>query len=68
MLHWQRVAELRSLEPNGLIHLGRAQVQADQPEAARRTVNKLRQTEWPSRFESQVRNGLREVDRLLEAP
>ncbi|HSG69624.1 MAG TPA: hypothetical protein VLA12_04370, partial [Planctomycetaceae bacterium] len=61
---WQQVAELRSLEPNGLINLAKAQFKADQPEAARETIDKLQKTEWPSRFDNDVRNALNELNQL----
>lgn len=68
VLHWQKVAELRSLEPNGLINLAKAQLRAEQPDAAQKTIDRLQKTEWPSRFENDVRNSLNEINRLKATP
>jgi tetratricopeptide (TPR) repeat protein len=68
VIHWEQVAEMRSLEPNGLINLARAQIQAHQPAAAVKTIAQLQNTTWPSRFESKVRDSLRELRRLKLAP
>ncbi|MAG93686.1 MAG: hypothetical protein CMJ48_08050, partial [Planctomycetaceae bacterium] len=68
VLHWQQVARLRSLEPNGLINLAKAQMLADQPKAAQKTIDRLQKAEWPSRFESNVRNSLNELNRLRQTP
>ena len=48
--HWEQVAELRRLEPTGLLKLAAAQIQLQQWEPARATINRLRKTEWPARF------------------
>lgn len=48
--HWQQVAELRKLEPTGLLKLGEAQLHQKQWEAVRETIQKLRKTDWPARF------------------
>lgn len=48
--HWTQVAELRRLEPTGLLKLAAAQLHEKQWDAARATIQKLNQTEWPSRF------------------
>lgn len=66
IVHWKQVAELRSLEPDGLISLAKAQIQARRAEAAEQTLRKLRTTDWPSRFESDVRNALIQLDRQLQ--
>jgi hypothetical protein len=50
--HWKEVAELRRLEPTGLLKLAEAQMHEKQFPAARETLQKLRRTEWPSRFGS----------------
>ena len=68
VLHWQKVAELRSLEPNGLINLAKAQLLNDQADAAQKTMAKIQKTEWPSRFDDDIRNATREFDRLRQAP
>jgi tetratricopeptide (TPR) repeat protein len=48
--HWQQVAELRRLEPTGLLKLASAQIHEKQWDHARKTIRKLQQTQWPSRF------------------
>ena len=68
VLHWQQVAELRSLEPAGLINLSKAQLQGGQLEAAQQSIDRLQKTDWPSRFDIPVRDALREIDRLRQAP
>ena len=52
--HWKEVAELRKLEPSGLIGLATAQVHQKQWTDARATLNKLQKTDWPSRFENEL--------------
>jgi hypothetical protein len=68
IVHWQQVAELRSLEPNGLINLAKAQLLGDQAAAARKTMDQVQKTEWPSRFDSDIQNAVKEFDRLRQAP
>lgn len=48
--HWQRVAELRKLEPTGLLRLAAAQIHQKQWPAARETITRLQKAEWPARF------------------
>lgn len=48
--HWQRVASLREMEPDGLLKLAEAYIHVQDWSAARDTIGKLNQTEWPSRF------------------
>lgn len=48
--HWEQVAELRKLEPDGLLKLGEAQLHEKRWKAVRGTVEKLRKTQWPARF------------------
>ncbi len=60
--HWEQVAELRRLEPTGLLKLAAAQVQQKRWEDARKSINKLNKTEWPSRF-----NNVRHEAAQLEA-
>ena len=62
--HWEQVAELRRLEPTGLLKLATAQVHQKQWEAARATINKLNKTEWPSRFNN-VQNETRQLQERL---
>ncbi len=47
---WTDVAKLRSLEPTGLMKLAEAQIHEKQWDAARKSIEKLQRTEWPSRF------------------
>ena len=68
VLHWQRVAELRSLEPNGMINLAKAQLLNDQAGTAEKTMDQVRKREWPSRFDDDIQNAVREFDRLRQAP
>jgi hypothetical protein len=56
------VAALRRLEPTGLLKLAAAQVHIEDWSAAERTLNALRKTEWPSRF-----NTVTDEIRALEA-
>jgi predicted Zn-dependent protease len=50
IFHWRRVADLRPLEPTGLLRLAEAQIRARKLDDARDTVRKLEQTAWPDRF------------------
>ena len=50
ILHWHHVADLRALEPTGLIQLAEAQIQDRQFDGVEESLDKLRRTEWPSRF------------------
>ncbi len=62
--HWEQVAELRRLEPNGLLKLAGAQVHLKQWDAARITINKLNKTEWPARFVN-IQNETRQLQEKL---
>ncbi len=60
--HWLRVAELRELEPTGLLGLAKAQIHLNQTEAAKQTVDRLLAKTWPEGFgnvHDQARNLLR---------
>ncbi|WP_162275850.1 VIT domain-containing protein [Roseimaritima ulvae] len=50
IVHWKRVAELRRLEPTGLLKLAKAQIHQGHAAAARQTLTELSRTEWPARF------------------
>ncbi len=54
--HWQEVTELRRLEPTGLLGLAAAQIQGKHPDAARKSIEQLRKTEWPVRFDDVLRS------------
>jgi autotransporter-associated beta strand protein len=60
---WREVAELRRLEPTGLIGLAEAQVHEKQWDAAKATLDRLDKTEWPVRFQE----ALRKVPNLRQA-
>ncbi|MCE9607630.1 MAG: VIT and VWA domain-containing protein [Planctomycetia bacterium] len=57
---WAEVAELRRLEPTGLLGLAEVQLTLRQWDEARRTLDRLQKTEWPDRFAEP----LRKVDEL----
>ncbi len=62
--HWQQVAELRRLEPTGLLKLTEAQLHQKSWDAARMSIDKLQKTEWPSRF-TDVTNQTRQLQEQL---
>jgi Flp pilus assembly protein TadD len=62
--HWKQVAELRRLEPTGLLKLAEAQLHEKQWDAAQESIQKLQRTEWPSRF-SDVTNQTRQLQQQL---
>ena len=47
---WRKVAELRKLEPTGLLMLATAQVHEEKWSDAKATIKKLKRQAWPSRF------------------
>ena len=52
------MAEIRKLEPTGLIKLATAQVQLKQFDDAKQTIRQIQKRDWPTRFgdvPSQVR-------------
>jgi len=63
--HWQEVSELRRLEPTGLLGLAAAQIHSKNLEAARKTIDQLRKTEWPTRF-NEVMRGLSDMERTIK--
>lgn len=59
------MAEIRSIEPAGLLGLAKAQIHLKQWAAAAETLDKLTARGWPPRFgsvESQVQQLRRQVD------
>ena len=67
MSQWHKVAEIRSLEPTGLLNVLRLQIERRQPEAARTTLKKLQDTDWPSRFtylKQELENYKRSIDSI----
>ncbi len=63
--HWERVAEVRALEPTGLLKLAAAQIEHKDWAGAAKTLQKLRSQSWPPRFEK-VQQEARELERKLE--
>jgi predicted Zn-dependent protease len=63
--HWQEVAELRRLEPTGLLGLAAAQIHGKHPDDARKTIEQLRKTEWPIRFNDAMR-AIPDLERQLK--
>jgi tetratricopeptide (TPR) repeat protein len=61
---WREVAELRRLEPTGLLGLAAAQVHQRQWTDAQATLEKLEQTEWPIRFQSELQK-VRDLRRAI---
>ena len=61
---WKHVAELRSLEPDGLVNLAKAQIHEKRFAEARETIKKLDRTEWPARF-SNVPHQIRELEEQI---
>jgi tetratricopeptide (TPR) repeat protein len=63
--HWRQVAEIRSLEPEGLVHLAEAYVHLGHWQDARETLQRLQAKAWPSRFgnvDSQIRDLRRRIE------
>jgi len=48
--HWQRVAEIRALEPTGLLGLAAAQIHQKHWDQAEDSLRKLDTRNWPARF------------------
>jgi tetratricopeptide (TPR) repeat protein len=64
--HWRRVADLRALEPTGLLRLAAAQIREKQWDAAAETVKTLRTKTWPPRFDKE-RERIRVLEKQVEA-
>jgi tetratricopeptide (TPR) repeat protein len=64
---WGRAAELRALEPNGLLGLADAQLHAGDKAAAKETLRTLQMKEWPSRFDDLLNQKLPELRKRAEA-
>jgi tetratricopeptide (TPR) repeat protein len=62
--HWSRVAEIRKLEPTGLLKLASAQLQLKNWDEAQHTIRQLEKRDWPARF-SDVPQRIRELARQL---
>lgn len=63
--HWQHVAELRALEPTGLLKLAEAQIHEERWTAARTTIDRLKSRAWPSRF-SNVESQARQLENRIK--
>jgi tetratricopeptide (TPR) repeat protein len=64
--HWHEVIRIRSLEPEGLIGLAKAQIGQEQWAAASESVEKLSKTGWPSRFDNLINNEVQQLRRQIE--
>ncbi len=64
--HWKHAARLRVLETTNLLKLAEAQLKGNQIEAARRTINKVSNRSWPSRFDNPIRSELQRLRKILE--
>jgi tetratricopeptide (TPR) repeat protein len=62
--HWEEAVRLRTLEPNPLIGLAKAQIHKGQLEKASETLAKLKTKQWPVRF-NQAPKEIGEVEKLL---
>ena len=56
MDQWRQVAELRKLEPTGLLKLATAQIHEEQWGEAKATIKKLKRKAWPLRFNNLKRD------------
>lgn len=65
MPHWRRVAELRALEPTGLLGLAAAQLHLGHAVDAKASLDRLLATSWPERF-GDVHAQARDLRRRLE--
>lgn len=64
--HWQRVSEIRSNEPTGLINLCRVQINQQQMAEARRVLTKLKAKDWPVRFDNEVEKQIKSLEANLK--
>ncbi len=65
LAHWRRVAELRRLEPTGLLKLAAAQIRLHRWDDAAETVGQLRARDWPARF-GDLRTEIRNLEQQIE--
>ncbi len=63
--HWERVAEIRALDPTGLLKLTGAQVEHKDWAAASKSLRTLRIQNWPQRF-TDVEKETRDLEKKLE--
>jgi hypothetical protein len=71
-VHWQHVARLRALEPTGLLRLAAAELHLQDRQSAAATIRELETTNWPARFEAELKEQLpklrTELQKLDEKP
>ena len=67
IFEWQQAARLRWLEPTGLVGLAAAQIHGRRLEDAQATLQRLRSSGWPARFDSLLSQKLPELQRALDA-
>jgi tetratricopeptide (TPR) repeat protein len=58
---WQTVAELRKLEPIGLLNIARVQLALNQKAAATETLKQLDDRTWPEHFQEELKKQLPEL-------
>jgi tetratricopeptide (TPR) repeat protein len=63
--HLRQVAEIRALEPTGLVELAKAQIHLKLWDDANETCQRLRARTWPSRF-SNIESQIRDLERRIE--
>ncbi|MBC8117785.1 MAG: tetratricopeptide repeat protein, partial [Candidatus Saccharimonas sp.] len=63
--HWERVVEIRALEPTGLIKLAGAQIEHKDWDSATQTLRKIRSQTWPPRF-NDLQQQTRELEKRLD--
>jgi hypothetical protein len=65
--HWQAVARIRKLEPDGLLGLAAAQIQLKDRPAAEATLKELETTKWPDRFRQDLSEKLPNLRQAWQA-
>ena len=63
-LHWRQVIRIRTDEPTGWLGLAQVQLEQQDWDAARQTLDHLRRTAWPDHF-SGVDHQVRSLERRL---
>ena len=63
--HWERVAQIRGLEPTGLLKLAEAQIHEKSWAKAGESLRKLRNQKWPEQFK-EVAKETHELEKRLE--
>jgi len=64
--HWKKVAELRKLEPTGLLGLAETQAKMKDWNGLKSSLKQLRENEWPARFNT-LQNDIRNLENKLKA-